>query len=190
MMIHVQTKVKLPFLWGKAVFRKSKWSQINLIVGPNGSGKTLLSEQLALQFKEAGYPVTFLRSDRSNEDSLLQILNCDLKVREKIESVLSNMFGKSIKFEEKNGIIVPIVINKSRGVEYNLKEGECHGLKEIITLLIALYSCESKCLILDEPELHLHPQFQLFFMNEIRKVVAADSERIFFLITHSPFLLI
>ena len=187
MMIHVQTKVKLPFLWGKAVFRKSKWSQINLIVGPNGSGKTLLSEQLALQFEEAGYPVTFLRSDRSNEDSLLQILNCDLKVREKIESVLSNMFGKSIKFEERNGIIVPMVINKSRGVEYNLKQGECHGLKVIITLLIALYSCESKCLILDEPELHLHPQFQLFFMNEIRKVVAADSERIFFLITHSPF---
>lgn len=187
MMVRVQTKVKLPFLWGKAVFRKSKWSQINLIVGPNGSGKTLLSEQLALQFEGAGYPVTFLRSDRANEESLLQILNTDLKVRQKIEDVLSNMFGKSIKFEERNGVIVPIVINKLRCVEYNLKEGECHGLKEIITLLIALYSCDSKCLILDEPELHLHPQFQLFFMNEIRKVVASDSHRIFFLITHSPF---
>ena len=186
-MVRVQTKVKLPFLWGKAVFRKSKWSQINLIVGPNGSGKTLLSEQLALQFEGAGYPVTFLRSDRANEESLLQILNTDLKIRQKIEDVLSNMFGKSIKFEERNGVIVPIVINKLRCVEYNLKDGECHGLKEIITLLIALYSCDSKCLILDEPELHLHPQFQLFFMNEIRKVVASDSHRIFFLITHSPF---
>ena len=78
-MVRVQTKVKLPFLWGKAVFKKSKWSQINLIVGPNGSGKTLLSEQLALQFEGTGYPVTFLRSDRANEESLLQILNTDLK---------------------------------------------------------------------------------------------------------------
>lgn len=33
----------------------------------------------------------------------------------------------------------------------------------------------------------MHPQFQLFFMNEIRRAAAENPERIFFLITHSPF---
>lgn len=187
-MIDFPAKVKIPFLWGKASFYKSVWMNINLIVGPNGSGKTLLAEELKLQFSEAGYDVTFLRSERSEQEKLLSTLNENAEIREKIESVLSNMFGKAIRFEEnEDGSFKPIVVNKSRGVEYNLRDGECHGLREILTLLVALYGCKTKVLILDEPELHLHPQFQLFFMNEIRRVSEREPDRIFFLITHSPY---
>ena len=187
-MVELETKVKIPFLWGKASFTKCLWTNINLIVGPNGSGKTLLAQELKNQFGQAGYDVTFLKSERTEQEKLLSTLKENSAIREKIESVLSNMFGKAIRFEEKSdGTFVPIVVNKSRGVEYNLKEGECHGLREILTLLVALYSCNTKVLILDEPELHLHPQFQLFFMNEIRRVSEEEPERIFFLITHSPY---
>lgn len=187
-MIHLETKVKLPFLWGKTAFKKSCWNQVNLIVGPNGSGKTLLAEELAKTFKNAGYEVEFLRSDRSEQKSPIAVIKENSSVREKIESVISNMFGKSIRFEElPNGKFVPMVENKARGVEYNLQEGECHGLKEILTLLVALYSHKNGCLIVDKPELHLHPQFQQFFMNEIRRTAQKEPNRIFFLITHSPY---
>lgn len=187
-MIHIETKIKIPFLWGKNFFKKDEWSQVNLIVGPNGSGKTLLAKELANQFEQKGYKVSFLKAERKNQEKLLNILKENIEIKTKIETILSNMFGKSIRFEKTiDGRFIPIVINKTRGVEYNLKDGECHGLKEILTLLISLYSIKSGCLFLDEPELHLHPQVQQFFMNEIRKLAKEDSNKIFFLITHSPY---
>lgn len=201
-MTNLEIKVKLPFLWGKAVFRKNKWSQINLIVGPNGSGKTLLAQSISEQLENANYSVRFLKSDRNNisstskediskEDfysSTLMALKEDLSIKTKVELVLSNMFGKSIMFaEEIDGSFIPVVKNKAWNVEYDLTQVECHGLKEIITLLVNLYNNKYDCLIFDEPELHLHPQFQQFFMNEIRKESRLHPKKIFFLITHSPF---
>ena len=190
-MIKVPTKIKIPFLWGKAVFSKHKWSQINWIVGPNGSGKTLLAEQISSSFKNSGYELIFLKSDRQNQENLLATLKNDEAVRLKIQKVLSNMFSKSISFiEDIDGTYIPIVKNKSWNVEYMLEDAECHGLKEIITLLVCLYSAGSKkkcCIIFDEPELHLHPQFQSFFMNELRNESLKNSRNVFFLVTHSPF---
>jgi len=60
--------------------------------------------------------------------------------------------------------------NIKAGAEYNLSESECHGLKELITLLTFLYDPTKNCIIFDEPELHLHPQFQSFFLQEIRRL--------------------
>lgn len=187
-MIHCNTNIKIPFLWGKSVFNKSKWTQVNLIVGPNGSGKTLLAQEIKNQFEDAGYKCRFFSTQRDNSDEVINTLNNNFEIRLKVENVLSNMFAKSIKFEKnENNQLVPMVINKARNVEYNLKDQECHGLKEILTLLVSLYSSNENCLIYDEPELHLHPQFQLFFMNEIQKVAKLNKNKIFFLITHSPF---
>lgn len=186
--MNIQTLVRLPFLWGRTAFKKEHWSQINLIVGPNGSGKTLLAQELAVQFQAAGLKVSFLWSEKTDEEKLLHTLKDNAVVREKIETVLSGMFGKSIRFEEhEDGSFVPFVVNKARGVEYNLREGECHGLKEILKLLVALYSTEEDCLIFDEPELHLHPQFQMFFISEIRKVSKEFQKKMIIIITHSPF---
>ncbi len=187
-MLEIETRVKIPFLWGKTVFKKRNWSHINLIVGPNGSGKTLLAEKIAEQFELSGYSVKFLKADRNYNDQILTLKNNE-KIRGKIEKVLSSMFGKAISFiEDIDGKMIPIVENKAWNVEYMLEEAECHGLREIISLLVNLYdSAADDCLFIDEPELHLHPQFQTFFMNEIRKEVKHSSRRMFFLISHSPF---
>lgn len=192
-MICAEVRVKIPFLWGKAVFKKSNWSQINLIVGPNGSGKTLLAEAISEQFQNQDFAVRYIKSERTYNENQLKTLRENDKIRGKIEKVLSSMFGKSIKFiDDIDGTLIPIVENKAWNVEYMLEDAECHGLHEIISLLIDLYSAdcsgsEYSCLIFDEPELHLHPQFQTFFMNEIRKEARHHSKRLFFLITHSPF---
>ena len=184
-MTELETKVRVPFLWGKAVFKKTRWSQINLIVGPNGSGKTILAQELTKQFEAAGKSVKFISEDRNSN---LDILRDNEKIREKTEKVLSEMFGKSITFiEDIDGTFIPIVKNRAWNVEYMMEDAECHGLQKIIALLINLYSSTTDIVIFDEPELHLHPQFQLFFMNEIRHEAKHHVNKLFFLITHSPF---
>ena len=185
-MIELETKVRVPFLWGKSVFKKTRWSQINLIVGPNGSGKTILAQELTKQFQAAGKSVKFISAERDTDN--ISILRDNEKIREKIERVLSEMFGKSITFiEDIDGTFIPIVRNRAWNVEYMMEDVECHGLQKIISLLINLYSSTTDIVIFDEPELHLHPQFQLFFMNEIRQEAKHHCNKLFFLITHSPF---
>ena len=184
-MTELETKVRVPFLWGKSVFKKSRWSQINLIVGPNGSGKTILAQELTKQFEASGKTVKFISEDRNSN---LDVLRDNEKIREKTERVLSEMFGKSITFiEDIDGTFIPIVRNRAWNVEYMMEDVECHGLQKIISLLINLYSSTTDIVIFDEPELHLHPQFQLFFMNEIRQEAKHHCNKLFFLITHSPF---
>ena len=185
-MTELETKVRVPFLWGKSVFKKSKWSQINLIVGPNGSGKTILATELTKQFEASGKSVKFISAERDTDN--ISILRNNEKIREKTEKVLSEMFGKSITFiEDIDGTFIPIVRNRAWNVEYMMEDVECHGLQKIISLLINLYSSTTDIVIFDEPELHLHPQFQLFFMNEIRQEARHHCNKLFFLITHSPF---
>ena len=65
--------------------------------------------------------------------------------------------------------------------------------KELCVLLTNLYDDRIDVLIIDEPELNLHPQNQAFFMREVRKVAGNPNEdankKIIFLVTHSPFIL-
>ena len=121
------------------------------------------------------------------------ILKERLDIRIKIEAILSDLFNKSIRLVEEGGFLRPKMQDIDGGQEYGLKEQECHGLKEIISLLTFLYDDEYNCLIFDEPEIHLHPQFQSFFLNEIRKIagnpIEEPGKKLFFIITHSPYFL-
>lgn len=121
------------------------------------------------------------------------ILKEKIDVRIRIEAFLSSIFGRRIKFAEEGGFLKPKIQKTLGGEEYGMKEGECHGLKELITLLAFLYDDAFNALIIDEPELHLHPQFQTFLLAEIRKIAGdpriQSGAKVFFLITHSPYLL-
>lgn len=208
---------------------KTTWNSVNFIVGPNGTGKSLFSDQLKQQLAQKRYKVRLLTAERLagfekasysyfTNSQIMQGLNISqfneyknygnqyglsspafillkqrMDIRIRIEAILSDLFKKNIRLVEEGGFLKPKMQNINGGEEYSLKEQECHGLKEIISLLAFLYDDEYNCLIFDEPELHLHPQFQSFFLSEIRKMAGDPNQdqtkKLFFIITHSPYFL-
>lgn len=111
-----------------------------------------------------------------------------LDLRIIIQSILSQLFERELNIEEIGGKL-SLSLAKPRSSKYDLRKYESNGLKEIISLLTFLYDESYDCLIIDEPELHLHPQFQMFIMNEIRKIIEdpkSNPNRSFFIFTHSP----
>jgi predicted ATP-dependent endonuclease of OLD family len=125
---------------------------------------------------------------RGESNDAFVLLKENLDVRIKVESVLSQLLNRTVILEEKGGFLIPSVSKDNKS--YSFKEQESHGLKEMITLLTFLHDDTYDCLIVDEPELHLHPQYQSFFLQEVRKV-AGDPQKnkkkkCFFFATHSP----
>ena len=115
----------------------------------------------------------------------------DLRIR--IEATLSHLFDRDVILEWNSGHLVPKAVRREGGESYRLDREECHGIKGLFVLLTHLYDHQRGYLIIDEPELYLHPQYQAFFMQEVRKVAGRPSDspykKIVFLITHSPFIL-
>lgn len=228
MSIDLQIQIRLPQLW-EGTFEKSSWNSINYIVGANGTGKTLFSNELKNALSAQGLKVRLLSAERLagfektdytyytnsqvkrglnisifNElkdfgsqyglsSSAFITLKERLDIRIKIEALLTDLFHKTIRLAEEGGFLTPKMQDINGGNEYSLKENECHGMKEIISLLTFLYDDSNNCLIFDEPELHLHPQFQSFFLNEIRRVAgnpfSESGKKMIYIISHSPYFL-
>ncbi len=226
--IELAADIGIPMLWGDQRFKKSTWGGLNVIVGPNGTGKSIFSEQIKGAFLNNGYRVRVLNAERlfglEKQDystfgsrrhgnrgfnleetaalvsqgeqfglagDAFMLLRDNLDIRIRVEAVLSDVFQKTIRFEERGGFLKPYVVDIGRNAEYALQENECHGLKELIALFTFLYDDRYNCIIFDEPELHLHPQYQAFFLQELKRIAGNPKEdsakKIFFLITHSPF---
>lgn len=226
--MYIPIDIALPKIW-EGEFSKHEWGYTNFIVGPNGTGKSLFSNELKGKLANQGFNVRLLSAERlsglekesytfflsSQLRSGLNISNFDhykeygkkyglsssafitlkerLDIRIRIEAILSDLFQKTIRLVEEGGYLKPKMQDIYGDEEYELAKEECHGLKEIISLLTFLFDDTYDCLILDEPELHLHPQFQSFFLNEMRKLEGdpkkEKGKKIFFVVTHSPYFL-
>ena len=114
-------------------------------------------------------------------------------IRVIVEATLSSLFNRDITLEWDSGNLVPKARLARTGDSYRMDREECHGIRELLVLLTHLHNDEHAFLIIDEPELNLHPQFQSFFIQEARKVagrhIAGTSRKGVLLITHSPFIL-
>ncbi len=120
------------------------------------------------------------------------ILEEKLDVRIKVEATLSQILNREIRLVWDSGRLITKAYNIKQEAIYDLHKDECHGIKELLVLLTHLYDDSHKTLIIDEPELNLHPQFQAFLLQEIRKIAGDPSipgKKLIFLVTHSPFIL-
>lgn len=137
------------------------------------------------QFKEAG------RQGSGIDTIVLLEERMDLRIQ--VEATLSHLFNRKIILEWDSGNLVARAVLGNSGAPYRLDREECHGIKELLILLTHLYNDQNSCLIIDEPELNLHPQYQAFFMQEVRRVTGDPNQdpkkKIVFLATHSPFIL-
>ena len=131
-------------------------------------------------------------AEGSGIDTIL-LLEDRMDLRIRIEGTLSHLFGRDVVLEWDSGNLVPKAVRRDTGESYRLDRDECHGIKELFVLLTHLYDQRHAHLVVDEPELNLHPQYQAFFMQEVRKVAgnpaAHPDRKVVFLITHSPFIL-
>lgn len=119
------------------------------------------------------------------------LLEEKLDLRINVESTLSQLLNREIKLEWDSGNLIPKAYNRISKNTYDLHKSECHGIKELLVILTHLYNDENESLIIDEPELNLHPQYQSFLISEIKRVVNNNlyNKKNIILITHSPFIL-
>ena len=110
-----------------------------------------------------------------------------------VEGTLSHLFNREIILDWDSGRLVPRARRRGDNALYRLDREECHGIKELLVLLTHLYDDRTQFLIIDEPELNLHPQYQAFFLEEVRRVAGNPTtdanKKAIFLVTHSPFIL-
>jgi hypothetical protein len=136
-------------------------------------------------FKNAG-------AQGSGIDTIV-VLEERMDLRIQVEATLSHLFNRKITLEWDSGNLVARARAGRTGNSYQVDRDECHGIKELLVLLTNLYNTDYSYLIVDEPELNLHPQYQAFFMQEARKFAGDPTtdklKKSVFLITHSPFIL-
>ena len=107
-------------------------------------------------------------------------------IRIKVSERLSTLFNRKIFIEWDAGEL-KIKFSTIEGEPYSVAR-EASGLLHLVTILSALYDDEVGVLLLDEPEISLHPQLQAFLFQEIKKVAGDPqdkSKKMIILATHS-----
>ena len=135
-------------------------------------------------YKEAG-------SQGAGIDSIM-LLEERMDLRIQVEATLSQLFERELLLEWDSGNLMPRMRRRDGSSSYRFDREECHGIKELLVLLTHLYNSDYAYLIVDEPELNLHPQYQAFYMSEVRTVAGDpttdNKKKIVFLVTHSPYI--
>ena len=94
----------------------------------------------------------------------------------KVSERLSVLFNRNMFIRWDSGQLKVFFSKKDSDEEYSVKL-EASGLLNLVSILAALYDDEIKVLLIDEPEVSLHPQLQRFVLNEIKKVAGDYSEQ-------------
>jgi len=94
----------------------------------------------------------------------------------KVSERLSVLFNRNMFIRWDSGNLKVFFSKKDSNKEYSVAL-EASGLLNLVSILAALYDDEIKVLLIDEPEVSLHPQLQRFVLNEIKKVAGDYNEQ-------------
>ena len=102
----------------------------------------------------------------------------------RVAAFMRRALGRFIDIRQKNGKIDPYILTDEG--EYSLLRDEGHGLREILVLLTAIYHSDWRLLIVDEPELHLHPALLARMWLSVLEAECRKTNRNAIIITHDP----
>ena len=121
----------------------------------------------------------------------LLVLDSRADLRLKIEARLQQLFDRSVQLSwSQQGLNVRIS-PMSGGAPYAANY-EASGILQLVGLLAAIHNDEIGALLIDEPEISLHPQHQAFLLEEMEKVAGDPSDparKLIVIATHSASLL-
>lgn len=101
----------------------------------------------------------------------------------RVAAFLRRSLGRVMELRENAGRLDPYV--RVGNVEYSLLRDEGHGLRELVILLTAIYREDWSLLVVDEPELHLHPSMARLWVSELNKECRVRNRRAI-VVTHEP----
>lgn len=104
----------------------------------------------------------------------------------RVAAFLRSALGRVMELRENAGLLDPYV--RIGDVEYSLLRDEGHGLRELVILLTAIYREDWQLLVVDEPELHLHPSMARLWISELTRECRARNRRAI-VVTHEPSLI-
>mgnify|MGYP000925637342 FL=1 len=107
----------------------------------------------------------------------------------KVQERLRKLFKRDIKIEWDSGYLKVFFLRVGASNTYYSSAREASGLLHLVGILSALYDDEVGVLLIDEPEVSLHPQLQAFLLKEIIRVAGIPGEdnykKIIVMATHS-----
>jgi len=101
----------------------------------------------------------------------------------RVAAFIRRALGRVVVLKEKSGFLDPHI--RQGSVEYSLLREEGHGLRELLVLLTAVYRSDWQLLVVDEPELHLHPSMVRLWLGELVRECKAENRRAV-VVTHEP----
>lgn len=132
------------------------------------------------QYEDATFGGSYLKNYRHNSETAygdFHTLSLRPDIQIKVAERLKKLFKRNIYIEWDSGNL-KVKFSRLEGSTTPYSSArEASGLLHLVVILSALYDDEVGILIVDEPELSLHPQLQSFLYQEFKKVAGDPSNK-------------
>lgn len=123
---------------------------------------------------------------------VLQNLSARVDLQVKIQECLRKIFCRRVHFNWDHGQL-KVYFSSIQSSEKYISSKEASGLMHLVVLLAVIYDDKIGLALLDEPEVSLHPQMQLFILKEIVRTSGVPQEgtnkKLYIIATHSAHML-